>query len=297
MRGLTVAIGAAAVALLIVITRVQVLHADDIVVRPHLGLQADGSRRYQYNPRVLDLVRQIPRGSIVDRAGLPLATDDAALLAKAAPDYGRLGIVLKSACPDAAARCYPLGGRAFHLLGRLDHPEELERQQHLVCGARQRVEAPRFRRSANSRPRDDRRRREKPGRCAATTGICCRLLRHRHDPDDPAMKALLARPRDLQLTIDAAPPVARGRDRCAAGRGLRRRAGLRRSCSTPTPATCWPASVIPGRSHRPTDRPRWKTPTAIRSSIARVTACTRRDRRSSSSPPRRRCCAILRPAA
>ncbi|HEX9365306.1 MAG TPA: FtsW/RodA/SpoVE family cell cycle protein, partial [Vicinamibacterales bacterium] len=116
LRWLTVAIGAAAVALLAVVTRVQVLHADEIAIRPHLGLQADGSRRYQYNPRVLDILRQIPRGSILDRDGLPLATDDRALLARAAPDYARLGISLTSACPDAGARCYPLGGRALHLL-------------------------------------------------------------------------------------------------------------------------------------------------------------------------------------
>ena len=30
---------------------------DDYVVRPHLGIQADGARRFEYNPRMLDVVR------------------------------------------------------------------------------------------------------------------------------------------------------------------------------------------------------------------------------------------------
>ena len=203
LRGLTVAIGAAAVALLIVVARVQVLHADDIAIRPHLGLQGDGSRRYQYNPRVLDLVRQIPRGSILDRAGLPLATDDAALVAKVTPDYARLGVALKSACPDPTARCYPLGGRAFHLLG------DSTTRKNWGASNTSFVE-----RDSESKLRgfDDH---QTPVRVTAADGgeawalrrdyrDLLPALRHRRDPDDPAMKALLARPRNLQLTIDAA---------------------------------------------------------------------------------------------
>ena len=45
-------------------------------------MQADGGRRYLYNPRVLDVVRQIPRGTIFDRQGLPLATGDRELVAE-----------------------------------------------------------------------------------------------------------------------------------------------------------------------------------------------------------------------
>jgi cell division protein FtsW (lipid II flippase) len=203
LRGLTVAIGAAAVALLLVVARVQVLHADDIAIRPHLGLQGDGSRRYQYNPRVLDVVRQIPRGSILDRAGLPLATDDAALMTKATADYARLGVALKGACPDPAARCYPLGGRAFHLLG------DSTSRRNWGASNTSFVE-----RDSESKLRgfDDH---QTPVRVTAADGgdawtlrrdyrDLLPVLRHRRDPDDPAMKELLARPRSLQITIDAA---------------------------------------------------------------------------------------------
>ena len=55
--------------LVAVLINVQVVHADDYVVRPHLGVQADGGRRFEYNPRILDIVTRIPRGTIYDRAG------------------------------------------------------------------------------------------------------------------------------------------------------------------------------------------------------------------------------------
>ena len=70
------ALGLCALALLAVMLNVQIVHGDDYVVRPHLGVQADGGRRFEYNPRVLDVVRLMPRGTIYDRHGLPLATDD-----------------------------------------------------------------------------------------------------------------------------------------------------------------------------------------------------------------------------
>src|SRR6185503_1284136 len=75
LRWLSGALAAAALLLLTIAGLTVVRHADDLFARPHLGLQADGMRRFQYNPRLLDLVRQIPRGSIVDRNGLALATD------------------------------------------------------------------------------------------------------------------------------------------------------------------------------------------------------------------------------
>src|SRR3954464_5964022 len=93
-----------------------VRHADDVIARPHLGLQADGMRRFQYNPRLLDLVRRIPRGSIVDRNGLVMATDDVELARKGAAAYAKVGIPTDASCAGQGSRCYPLAGRAFHVL-------------------------------------------------------------------------------------------------------------------------------------------------------------------------------------
>ncbi len=41
-----------------------------------LVVQADGARRYQYNPRLQEVSAKIPKGAIYDRNGLPLATSD-----------------------------------------------------------------------------------------------------------------------------------------------------------------------------------------------------------------------------
>ena len=43
---------------------IQVFGSDRYVVQPHLGVQSDGVRRFQYNPRVLDVAALIPRGTV-----------------------------------------------------------------------------------------------------------------------------------------------------------------------------------------------------------------------------------------
>ncbi|HEY1335891.1 MAG TPA: FtsW/RodA/SpoVE family cell cycle protein, partial [Bryobacteraceae bacterium] len=48
--------------------------SDSYVGRGALVVQADGGRRYQYNPRFQEIMREIPMGSVYDRNGLPLAT-------------------------------------------------------------------------------------------------------------------------------------------------------------------------------------------------------------------------------
>ncbi len=125
MRWLGGSLGVAAIVLIATVVDIQVLRADDYVVRPHLGRQGDGGRRFAYNPRVLDIVGGIPRGTVYDRRGLPLATGAAEAIAKARDGYQKLGISLEEVCPAAGPstalgtgeRCYPLRGRAFHLLG------------------------------------------------------------------------------------------------------------------------------------------------------------------------------------
>jgi peptidoglycan glycosyltransferase len=98
----------------------QVVRADAITLRPSLVRQADGGARYQYNPRLLQAARMMPRGTIFDRNGLALASNDAAA---AAPMFARLTALGAGTppCPQAAPRCYPLGGAAFHLIGDATH--------------------------------------------------------------------------------------------------------------------------------------------------------------------------------
>jgi hypothetical protein len=182
--------------------RVQVVRADELVAKPHLGVQADGMRRFQYNPRLLDLVRRIPRGSIVDRTGLPLATDDADLTRKSAAAYAKVGVSTETACPDPTLRCYPLGGRAFHVLG------DATTRQNWSASNTSFVE-----RDSESRLRgfDDHQTMVPvaDGQGASTTVLrreyrdLVPLLRHRYDPEYPPLKAAMDPHRQLRLTIDA----------------------------------------------------------------------------------------------
>ena len=60
---------------------VQVVQPDRTLVAAALSVQADGERRFEYNPRLLAVAQQIVRGTITDRNGIPLATSRPADLA------------------------------------------------------------------------------------------------------------------------------------------------------------------------------------------------------------------------
>jgi cell division protein FtsW (lipid II flippase) len=198
---LSAVIGVGAIGLIAVAMRVQVVRADEIVVRPHLGVQADGTRRYQYNPRVLDVARQVPRGPILDRNGLPLATSDPQLLQRAASTYERAGVSLKAVCADPGVRCYPFGGRLYHLLG------DARWRTNWSAGNTSFVERDS---EAKLRGFDDHQTAiplvDSSGRQRWTLRRDYRelvpLLRHRYRPNHPAATAFRARSREIRLTID-----------------------------------------------------------------------------------------------
>jgi cell division protein FtsW (lipid II flippase) len=195
------ALAVGALALLAVAANVQVLHADEYLIRPQLGIQADGGRRFVYNPRVLDIVRLMPRGTIYDRRGLPLATDDPHVIADARQAYEALGVSLDEACAASGERCYPLGGAAFHLLG------DARTRVNWTASNSSYVE-----RDAESELRgfDDRaevvRTTNASGQPMVTIKRDYRdilpALRHRYDPANAAW-ARFRQPHDVHLTIDA----------------------------------------------------------------------------------------------
>ena len=203
LRWTAAVLAVAAVALGFVAVRVQVLAADEIVVRPHLGMQADGSRRYQYNPRVLDVARDIPRGRVLDRRGLPLAVETPAQAAAARADLQRIGVSLDESCPDSTVRCYPLGGRAFHFLG--------DARTRANWGA---SNTSYLEREAEARLRgfDDHQTMIRTVGADGSPAWALRrdyrdlvpVLRHRYRPNHRAVRAVMNRPRDVRTTIDAA---------------------------------------------------------------------------------------------
>jgi cell division protein FtsW (lipid II flippase) len=195
-------IAVAALALVVMIVDIQVIHADELLVRPQLGLQADGGRRYAYNPRLLDVLRRTQRGTIFDRRGLPLATDDAQVIAKARPEFQKLGISLDQVC-SGTKRCYPLGGRAFHLLGDVrsrtnwsaTNSSYIERDAESVLRGFDDHTTVVLTADSN-------------GRAMSTVRRDYRelvpLVRHRYEPNHPAVVALRRRSSDVRTTIDVA---------------------------------------------------------------------------------------------
>jgi cell division protein FtsW (lipid II flippase) len=201
-RVLSGVLGVCAVVLAGVALRVQVVDADELAIKPHLGVHADGGRRFEYNPRLLDLVRELPRGTSFDRRGLPLASDDRRALEEAAPRYERLGAPLAVVCPDADKRCYPLGGKTFHLLGdaRTGKNFSATNTSYVERDADDRLRG--FDDHASAVKTFDR-----AGQAMYTIHRDYRellpVLRHRYEPSNPAVAALRSRPRDVHLTIDA----------------------------------------------------------------------------------------------
>ncbi|MFY9824361.1 MAG: FtsW/RodA/SpoVE family cell cycle protein, partial [Thermoanaerobaculia bacterium] len=118
-----IALSAVLLAIVAKAAYVQVVSADHYLARGALTVQGDLKRRYEYNPRLVDIAQSIPRGSIVDRNGVLLATSDAAELEQGRAILERLGATLPPAPlkPEKGLRYYPFGGKTFHLLGDLNN--------------------------------------------------------------------------------------------------------------------------------------------------------------------------------
>jgi hypothetical protein len=201
LRWLEMGLAACAAVLIAGWMRVQVVQANDVLVKPQLSRQADGGIRYQYNPRVLQAARTLPRGVITDRRDVPLAGSRDAVQA-AAPEFARLHVALADACPDPDRRCYPLGGQTFHLLG------DAETRFNWAASNTSFVE-----RDAEDSLRgfDDRARSVETDADEGQPTLALKrdyrdlvaLVRHRWEPDHEDVVAIRTRPREVRLTIDA----------------------------------------------------------------------------------------------
>jgi cell division protein FtsI/penicillin-binding protein 2/cell division protein FtsW (lipid II flippase) len=182
VTSLSSVLGVVALALIAVLVNVQLVSADSYVVKAHLGVQADGVRRHQYNQRILDIAAQVPRGTVYDRKGLPLATSVDDVARRTAGDYAKAGIELESPCKTpVTARCYPLGGATFHVLG-----DAATRRNWSALNS-----------SYIERDADDHL------RGFDEYGDLMPLLRHRYKRNHPDVASFLDRQRDITLTIDA----------------------------------------------------------------------------------------------
>jgi cell division protein FtsW (lipid II flippase) len=182
---------------------IQLIHADSTAGAGALALQADGERRYEYNPRLLAIAHSIPRGTIYDRNGIPLATSNWSEITRNRDRYSSMGLSVGEQPAAGETRFYPLGPAAFHLLGDLrtranwaarnsSYAERDFMQTLQGYDDRASVVAvydPRTRTSQRILRYDLRE--------------LLPLLRHRWQPNNPEVRKVLDRDRNLHMTIDA----------------------------------------------------------------------------------------------
>ena len=157
----------------------QVLRDDDYLARDAHAFEADNVKRPQHNPRINSLAREIPRGAIYDRNGIPLATSNWAEVDRRRDDYTALGVSLNTAVSRFDTRHYPFGAATASLTGDLRTGENFHAS------------------NASLVEHDSNRRLQ-----GYDYSELAPLIRYRHHPHNAAIARILARDRDLRLTID-----------------------------------------------------------------------------------------------
>ena len=169
----------AGTALLVVAARYQIVKDQEYLARDARSFEQDGVKRPQHNPRLNSIAREIPRGTIYDRNGVPLATSDWNELERHRSDYMALGVDLDHAASKFDSRHYPFGAAVVHVIGDLRTGENFHASNSSL------VEH-----DANSRLQ------------GYEYGELAGLVRYRHQPGNPAIARVLARDRNVRLTLD-----------------------------------------------------------------------------------------------
>ena len=202
-RGILLAvIGGIGVVMVLKLAWIQVVRADSTFARPSLALQADGELRFQYNPRLRIVAAGIPRGNVLDRNGVLLATSRWKDLTQHRAELKQFGVDIDQACLASDERHYPFGGVTFHVLGDLvtrknwgaSNTAYVERSHDaFMSGYDDHARVVTIHDPRAPEPRRVVRR---------DLSDLVPLWRHRYQPRDPSVRALMNRDRDLTLTID-----------------------------------------------------------------------------------------------
>jgi cell division protein FtsW (lipid II flippase)/cell division protein FtsI/penicillin-binding protein 2 len=165
--------------LLVVAARYQIVHDNDYLARDARSFEQDGVKRPQHNPRLNSIAREIPRGSIYDRSGVPVATSDWTELDRHRAEYEAMGVNLDRAASRFDTRHYPFGSAMVHVIGDLRTGENFHATNSSLVehDANARLEGYEYSELAG-------------------------LVRYRHQPGNPAIARVLARDRNVRLTLD-----------------------------------------------------------------------------------------------
>jgi cell division protein FtsI/penicillin-binding protein 2/cell division protein FtsW (lipid II flippase) len=176
---LGVALAAAGAVLLGFAAHYQLRRDEDFLARDAFAFDADGVKRAQHNPRLNSVAAEIPRGNIYDRNGVLVASSSWAEVQKRQGEYEAMGVTMQRAVSRFEGRHYPFGAATAHVVG------DLRTRENFVASNASLVEH-----DAN---------RKLQGYEYAELAS---LVRFRHQPGNPALGRVLARDRDVRLTID-----------------------------------------------------------------------------------------------
>ncbi|HLJ51270.1 MAG TPA: FtsW/RodA/SpoVE family cell cycle protein [Bryobacteraceae bacterium] len=158
----------------------QVLHDDELIGRDSKVPEQDGVKRPQHNPRLNSLARELTRGTIYDRNGIPLSTSTWDELERHRADYAKLGVDIDQACNRLDNRHYPFGIVTEHLLGDLRTGEKFHA-----------TNASLIEHDSNQKLQGFTDYRE-----------LAAYVRYRHQPGNAMMASLRARDRSVRASID-----------------------------------------------------------------------------------------------
>src|ERR1700722_16723256 len=182
---------------------IQVIHADSTAGAGALALQADGERRYEYNPRLLAVAHAIPRGSIYDRNGIPLASSNWNEIAQNRDRYSGMGLSLGEQPGPGETRYYPLGPAASHLLGDLRTRANWSAHNSSYAERDFMRTLQGYDDRASVVEVFDSHTKTRQHIVRLDLRELLPLLRHRWQPDHPDVRKILERDRNLHLSIDA----------------------------------------------------------------------------------------------
>jgi cell division protein FtsI/penicillin-binding protein 2/cell division protein FtsW (lipid II flippase) len=181
---------------------IQTREADDIAARAALVVQASGPRQYEYNPRLTQLARTIPKGEINDRNGLPLASSDWSKIEAHRKDYAALGVTLPAAAPPQR-RFYPLGPKMFYLLGDVTSTRKRGAPNTAFQERASRIRLQGFDDYADLEISKDPATGKMVRRIRYDYRDLVPVLRHRYEPESPEVKEVMDRNRSVRMSIDA----------------------------------------------------------------------------------------------